>query len=615
MYKIILFLILIAQVPWLYAVNQTQELSAQVIHDIELLQSFKKNSQKLGGSFITVGGDPVGCDFKNIQNAIDAAQLSGTTDIRVATNKTYSENLLIDDFGVSLTGGYDTCFEATLPFGGPGDNSVLVDGSNANIPVLRIKGDSQRNVIVMKNIDLRNGTATNALLGAGLTAFDADAQLLLENVDISQNSGSGLAIMGSGGGTTNTEIVLENSTIYSNTANLAGGGIYCATSDASIILSADSGLAFNQVTATNGKGGGAFISSGCSFSMYSAGMVSNTSNADGGGLHASNGARINLVGRKVCNNGTCLGDDVRPVRFNNNTADSDTSDQGNGGAIYITGATTLVEASQVWVDDNSAFNGGAISVHDGAVLTIDRFSKTCWNSHINDKCNLIESNLASSSNGQGGAIHNDNSVILVNKTYLEGNRADFGTAIYAVGESAVSVIDGSVFNHNGNDGAGFLDRYVVRAASGAEYLVIHTTFADNHATESVFGISSLLNSQLTVKNSIVHDSSSGNVLNANTGTTEFECILAHEINSIDGFSMFVGDPEFNDRDNGNFHINATISPAVDMCVDTFGSQDIDTDFRGWDDPTVTNQDNNINAIYDAGADETYDNDIIFKSGF
>jgi len=599
--------------------NSDAELNAQILKDLELLHSIKQNQQsRAQGGMLLVGGDTNGCHFDNIQDAIDLASQGGVAEIRIATNKTYTENIIIDDFSITLIGGYISCFNAGLPgpLGGPGQNTVDIDGSSAALPALRITGNSQRHTIVLKNLGLKNGIGSGLQTGGGLNAYDANAQVLLDNVFISSNSGGGLAIVG--GTTSNTDIVMVDTVVFSNTSSIVGGGIQCQASDASIVMGANSGITNNSISNPNGKGGGAYIVSGCTFSMYSSGMVGNNAKSDGGGLFVGDGSKVFLIGREVCNGSNCLGDNIRPVRFNANNADSDSSGQGNGGAIYITGASTFVDMSQVWVDDNTAFNGGAISVHEGAALSVDRFAQTCWNSHIDDKCNLFESNFASSTSGFGGAIYNDNSQILVNKTYLENNRADYGTAIYATGGSAASVIDGSIFNHNGNDGSGgYLDRYVIRATAGAEYLVLHSTFADNHATESVFGITSLLNSKLTLNRSIVHDSSTGDVLNANTGTTAFDCVLAHDINSMTatGTQLFFGDPEFIDRNNGNYHINASISSAVDMCASVFGGDDIETELRGWDDPSIPNQGNNVNAIFDAGADETYDNDVIFFNGF
>ncbi|MBL4661833.1 MAG: hypothetical protein JKY19_15850 [Alcanivoracaceae bacterium] len=591
-----------------------RETEAQISKNIELLHTLKNYSyENMGIDFLTVGADNQ-CNYSNIQDAIDdfAQSPLSNIEIRIATNKTYVENLIIDNLNLSLVGGYDNC-TISGQSGTPDNTRVTIDGSNVALPVIRITGSSQRNTILLENLKLQNGIGTGLQTGGGLNAFDANVQILLNSVDINNNTGSGLAIIG--GTTTDTDIVMIDSIIDSNTANNVGGGIYCEGSDASIIIGADSGIVFNQVLGANGKGGGAYIISGCNFSMYSAGMVQNMAKSDGGGLYVGDGARAFLIGREVCSAGTCLGDNIRPVRFNANQADSDSSGQGNGGAVYITGSSTFVSMSQIWLDDNRAASGGAISVHEGAALMIDRVAKNCWNSHIDDKCNLIESNLAISS-GLGGAINNNNSQIEVLKTYLENNRADLGTAIYSVGNSAVSIIVSSLFNNNGNDGlGGFSDQHVVRAFDGAQYLINYSTFADNHAQASVFGISGIGNSILTLNKSIVDDSDSGDVLNLSFGTANLDCILAHEIDSITGTQLFIGNPQFVDRNNGNYHLNAAISPAVDLCNDSGnGPLDIDTDFRGWDDPTVVNQGSNPNARYDAGADETYDNDIIFISG-
>ena len=614
MYRLLTAIFLSAYIPWLNANDHEIKISAQTKQDLELVKSFENFSkQSSAGSIITVGGDPNGCDFNNIQDAIDSIPFAGSGLVHIANNKTYNENLVIGDINISLIGGYSDCTAAGTPLIQPSNTKISVDGSNASIPVLRIGGSLLRSSINLKNISLKNGSSTNSLLGAGLTAFDADTEIMLENLDISNNSGSGLAILGSGNGTTNTDMVMLNTVLSSNNVSLAGGGIYCVGDEASIVMGADSGLTFNQVTSSNGKGGGAFISNGCSFSMYSAAMVSNQAKDGGGGLFAGNGARINLIGRQVCDGNTCLGDDIRPIRFNANQGDSDSSDQGNGGAILITGESTFANMSQFWIDNNTAFHGGAISVQDGAQLYLQRFAKTCWNSHIDDKCNLFESNLASSSNGRGGAIYNDDGVLLLNQTHLENNRADFGTAVYA-NQSAATVIDGSILNHNGNDGINYQDQYVINASGGADFLIIHSTIADNHATNSVLGISS--SSQMTVKNSIIHDSSTGKILNTNNpGISEFDCVMVHDIGTIDGFSIFVDNPRFKDRFDRNYHINASTSPAVDLCSSSSGADDIDTDLRGWDDPSVVNQDNDIDAIYDAGADETYANDIIFNNDF
>jgi len=75
----------------------------------------------------------------------------------------------------------------------------------------------------------------------------------------------------------------------------------------------------------------------------------------------------------------------------------------------------------------------------------------------------------------------------------------------------------------------------------------------------------------------------------------------------------VADPAFVDRANGDFHIDAEFSPAVDLCEISPSNpvRDIDLDHYNYDDPIVMN----ALGAFDAGADETLTSDIIFANGF
>ncbi|MCB1605031.1 MAG: hypothetical protein KDI59_10305 [Xanthomonadales bacterium] len=67
--------------------------------------------------------------------------------------------------------------------------------------------------------------------------------------------------------------------------------------------------------------------------------------------------------------------------------------------------------------------------------------------------------------------------------------------------------------------------------------------------------------------------------------------------------------------NRDFHIDSALSPAVDYCDNSKTGtlqQDIDYEIRGWDDPNVPG---NVFGAFDVGADETYENDVIFRNGF
>jgi hypothetical protein len=93
--------------------------------------------------------------------------------------------------------------------------------------------------------------------------------------------------------------------------------------------------------------------------------------------------------------------------------------------------------------------------------------------------------------------------------------------------------------------------------------------------------------------------------------------LAHEANSFSGNQIVVDNPEFRNLEISDYHLNAQTSPAVDFCTDPSGSGfiDIDGEVGGWDDPNRPNLGGNPAAVFDAGADETYENDLIFIHGF
>ena len=75
-------------------------------------------------------------------------------------------------------------------------------------------------------------------------------------------------------------------------------------------------------------------------------------------------------------------------------------------------------------------------------------------------------------------------------------------------------------------------------------------------------------------------------------------------------------PQFVNRSNNDFHLDAFNSPAVDYCdnnPDVNLHKDMDFQDRGWDDPIINEHFNG--SFYDIGAYEAYGNDIIFKNNF
>jgi len=173
-------------------------------------------------------------------------------------------------------------------------------------------------------------------------------------------------------------------------------------------------------------------------------------------------------------------------------------------------------------------------------------------------------------------------------------------------------VEGSLIVNNGDDGNdGWGDTDTIRI-NGGEVKLDFNTIADNDLNDSAANINNT--GDLDLFSSIVHNDDGLNVYRG-SGTLSQDCLMVNETDSLPASTQtFLDDPEFIDRAGGNFHLNVSTSPAIDLCDTLFTSPDFndsDNEARGFDDPIATN---NLGP-YDIGYDETYENDIIFTNGF
>jgi|GEM_PF-1014697 len=642
MYKLIASILLITFMSWGYADTHNQEAMIQINQDLELIESFTVASKQLAGSYYTVGADPVGCDYKNIQNAIDAAEVSGTTDIRIATNKTYNENLVIDDLSLSLTGGYATCFAATQPFGGPGDNQVMVNGGNT-ASVLKITGNSQRHTVLLRNMRFIGGLgqAPNGdSAGGGILSYQADVGLSLTNVDVFSNDaeyGGGIAIIGG-----DTDMSMQDSRVFNNIAGY-GGGIYCSGAASSIVMTEKSGVVANVANGPGpyndinkqGRGGGVYLN-GCYFGLHTGsadggiiGIASNYAYGDGGGIYADGGSNILLNGHRVCSGNICKGDDKSPVNITGNVAGF-TNEYGRGGGIYAKDSTAITINAGLVEGNSTGGKGGGIYVYKSS-LKVGRLHKACWDQ---DHCNYIANNtLPTAYDTAGGAIYAADSDVDVSGAVFEHNLATLGAVLYSsgyVGNTDKIRVESSMITNNG-DGS---SQSIIHIENNISVDFIHTTLADNSLLQNVYGVAifrSEDNPDLSLHSSIVVNSEfdvlSHNWLNYHV---DISCIIANETESISASNNLINysagaaggayitqdDPIFLDPQNSNYYL-AGNSPAIDYCHTpthaTVLYKDIRYKDRGYDDPNVA--DLSLFSFYDLGADESYINDIIFTDDF
>ncbi|MCX7544433.1 hypothetical protein [Marinicella gelatinilytica] len=595
------------------------DLAAVNVDNINIIEQMRLESENTfsGGSpFVTVG-DNSQCDYfigsTRIQDAID----DNHTEIRIVEG-TYKENIVIDNKNVQLLGGYETCSDANNDIYNL-DHVYISPNSGSGKPAIKITGDSTRNFVRMRSIFLSLGEAHG-----GLYIPDADLGLEIESSIIAINKG------GYGGGLSvvngRTDIYTDDLRIYLNRASVVGGGLYCSGSNNHIIMETKDIIApiIFQNEATNGDGGGAYISNGCNFTSYSgndddtSGISNNEAAGDGGGLYATSGAKVYLNGNRYCNtNNICYGDNERPVNLSGNTADSDQSNIGSGGAIYATGVNTAVYGNNLKINLNDANGGNAATIAEGALFQTQTtynngaygHSNSCW---ANGRCNQFVGNNSTNINGGGAFQVNSGGQLDIKRSHIEGHYA-YGSAVFDISNGSNLNLESSYVTGNG-DNTKPGNSYPIGVYSGSSARIAYSTIADNYAPDNNATIVNN-SSHLAIYSSIIHEQSNAMALvNSNVLSSEIDCLIVNKRGYINDPRTIEADPEFVDRANNNYKLNAAISPAVDYCDNSHvqtSLPDTDREHRGWDDYSVTN----VYGAYDVGADESYDNDIIFKDDF
>lgn len=630
MYKLLPLLLIINLA--FASTKENKETDLMLKESLVLAQHFKEfvNQQKGSTNWRSVGAG--GCQYSSIQAAIDdytqspLGLLGIPVEFRIATNKTYFENLVIGgDYDISLTGGYSDCNSTGA--GIPSNNQVLIHGG-FNDTVLKIQGVSVRRTMVFTNLRLFNGNNA-AGAGGGLLSDNSNVSLLLENVDIRNNSaafGAGIAIVGG-----DTDLLMNESLIFSNEADY-GGGIYCSSGASSVNVANHSGIIANfanspLAVAPNGRGGGVYIN-GCYFAIFTgsannasfSGMEANSSMNFGGAIYAKNSI-VRIHGHQFCGSLGCLGDNVNPVSLRNNQ-----SNLQHGAVLYADNSDVRLNA--VWLQDNV---GESIIYATQSGLRVERFLQPCWS---NDNCNLIKNNTGTVM-VMAGLLNDSIEISSVNITGNSTTVFDFN-----VGQPATPPlirVESCMINNNGGNGNDYLFKFF--GFFDAQF--VHNTIADNQANNSIFrtdfnpniSIPPLLEIQSTIIHNPLVDVYSFDELDFIIGGGQMHInVSASFLNETDSLTsgilindaiVYPGgernrtlDPEFVDRNNGDYHLSNG-SFAIDHIRTTDRvtvlHPDIDFQTRGFNAPNVSGV---PLFYYDVGADEVVNKpEIMFIDGF
>lgn len=515
-----------------------------------------------------------GCTFTTIQAAVDFIPFQGSAAIKVVAG-TYNESVFIDSKSVHLTGGYANCTAAE-----PTSMSTI-NAAGTGLPVIRFRQLSgvaaPERDLHLNNLFLTNGTGSVAgtlpYPGGGLSVWtnaDRVANVYLDLVSVAFNQsafeGGGIALLGDGSGT----LEIRRSHIEQNQvtgSNPRGGGLFC---EGNYLILMTGGSIIRNVAGTAGgpfgHGGGLYLD-GCNFGWWTQGALSpgygelgyNTAHGSGGGLFATGGAQVFLLG---------VHEDMvtssRPLRIQNNQALAG-APSGKGGAIYATGADTSVRVDRGWIHDNQASRyGGAISVGESASVLVARERSQC---HHPRNCSRIFNNHADS--GGGAVFVWPDGEAGISRTMVQNNTTGTSGPIEVRGVLAArngGLIHLASSLVNGPVGAGF-----ALALEGGEAWMIYSTIADTDS-QANFGL--MGEPSLFIVGLIIHETGATDMV-TRTGpvssamTVIADCLISHDegLSALPGASVsrqLVTDPEFVDRAGGSFYLRSS-SPAINYC--------------------------------------------------
>jgi predicted outer membrane repeat protein len=404
------------------------------------------------------------------------------------------------------------------------------------------------------------------------------------------------------------------------------------------------------------QGGGIYIGSKYSFSIYNSSVHDNYSDF-GGGFWLEDGSNLDLHDTLVYSNTAatsgggiyCDGVSSTPSIYTyGNTyigwfklAFPHVIGLGNqamtGGGFYLNNCDLHLNSGHVWYNQATGAGGGIVAT-DGS--TVD----------LTDQAAQINFNTAQ----DGGGVYIYYSTLNMNKGQLNQNQATRnGGGLYASGSSSKVFILPSPYDPNPNvqlsfnsadgSGGGVYLTYSVPVKIERTYMVGNTadvsasaayntgggglevdnsmvtggdapdavfvldnnggtssdhvsgvTISDNTGNSSaIFGVGT--GTSLTAYNLIIWGNGGSSIVSG-SGITTIGCSILQT--SYPGYGNLVADPLFVNPATGNYHIQRG-SPAIDHCTSGMPPRDIDNQ------PRPSSLDITATQLYDAGADEYF----------
>lgn len=526
------------------------------------LLSMKPLSVRAAGPILyvaTTGSDATDCtDSANpcatVQYAVDRADVGA--EIRVASGVytgVHTRDLgnplavitqvVFISRSLSIVGGYASFGD--LP--NPEVNPTILDAQGQG-RVLYVDGPGIG--VTLTNLYVTGGRVSTDYSPNGAGMYVANARVTVDNSTVYSNAALGMTSFGGGLFIQNSDAVLTDSVVSSNTATFGGGGLHLRVTTAT--------LSHNVIVANIVPGPGlAAIGGGISLERSSVILNGNevlsNSAGYGGGLMINQSNGVHLIANKIAGNsadsGAGLGTELSAITLVDNIVSANLAVY-SGGGLYLDASTASLEGDIIVSNTVPSGEGGGIVIaYTDAVLTNT----------------VIAYNAASR---VGGGVGMGNAHAVFTNTIVADNRsASSGSGVY-VKRSSLSMLHATIARNRGGEGSG------VYIGLGSTAMMTNTILVSQ-----AVGVTVTAGSTATLGATLWGDGAWANAVDwAGEGT-----ILTGTLNVW-------GDPAFVGPDAGDYHVGLR-SAALDVGINTGVETDIDGDPRP------------LGAGYDLGADE------------
>lgn len=409
-------------------------------------------------------------------------------------------------------------------------NSTITNNTADFIGGARFEGE----VTIIGSTISSNVSRYSSSAGGGVAITSSNALVDISDTLIINNragSGGGIAISNNG------SLTLSNSTVSNNQAVSFGGGIHSYGGNSVIdntdfdgntayyggainLKNGSSKITSSTVTGNEalGKGGGVQIDGG--LMTLNATDITDNGADQGGGINLENFSSITIGSSSIADNNARYGGGVNIIGngslVSNNSSISNNA-AGIGGGIKLDFNSNLVATRSSISNNGSNLGGGIFSaggiatleemtlsnntaIYAGGAVALDETSRFTFTSGTFSR--------NKSANGRGGAFWiRESSRATINQSTLFANSATYGGAIITYNGGSALLTNTTVSANSAALGGGFLPFNTGRV------VLTNATVANNRASDSGGGLFAASGGSVTLRNSIVADSPTGDDCN------------------------------------------------------------------------------------------------------